>query len=202
VAGDLELPARIPDVDTLLGELGHNPDIARWQSEHGERTATLALEEAQRVPDVTLGAGGRYFNDNEDAALVFEVSVPLPIFDRNAGAIAAAKARVEKGRAEARAAAVAATAALRAAHARLVSAHEQAVALREHVIADAEASRRNALGGYRSGGLRLLDVLDTQRMVFELRAEYLDALEEFHVAAADIERLTARPLADSLGDTK
>jgi cobalt-zinc-cadmium efflux system outer membrane protein len=202
VTGDLALPAQIPDLDALLGELQRNPDLARWQSEHGERTATLALEEAERVPDVTLGAGGRYFNDDEDAALVFEVAVPLPIFDRNAGAIAAARSRVAKAQAEERAAAAGAASALRTAHARLVSAHEQASALREHVLADAEASRRNALGAYRSGALRLLDVLDTQRTVFELRAQYLDAVEEFHAAAADIERLTARPLAGAMGETR
>jgi cobalt-zinc-cadmium efflux system outer membrane protein len=44
-----------------------------------------------------------------------------------------------------------------------------------------------------------LDVLDTQRTLFELRNDYLGALEEFHLAAADIERLTGVPLHDSTG---
>ena len=202
VAGELGVPAGVPDVDTLLGELPHNPDVARWKSESGEREATLALERAQRVPDVTVGAGGRYFADNDDAALVFEVAVPLPLFDRNTGAIAAADARVAKAREEARAAEIAAATALRSAWSQLASAHEQASTLREQVVPDAEASRRDALEAYRSGGLRLLDVLDTQRTVFELRVQYLDAVEEFYAAAADIERLTARPLTDFSGVAK
>jgi cobalt-zinc-cadmium efflux system outer membrane protein len=201
VTGELGIPTGVPELDALT-DLTRNPDVARWTSESGEREATLAFERAQRVPAVTVGAGGRYYADEEDAALVFEIAVPLPVFDRNAGAIAAANARVEKAKAEARTAEIAAATALRAAWSRLVSAHEQASTLRDHVVPDAEASRRNALEVYRSGGLRLLDVLDTQRTVFELRVQYLDAVEEFHVAAADIERLTARPLTDFSGGAK
>ena len=37
VAGELRVPERTPDLDTLLRELGRNPDVARWASERSER---------------------------------------------------------------------------------------------------------------------------------------------------------------------
>lgn len=195
VAGALDRMEALPSKDDLVAALDRNPEIARWTKEHAARRADLALERARRVPDVTVAAGGRYFSDSEDAAMVFEFGLPLPLFDRNKGAIAAAERRLEKAALDQAGAAAAAHAALSAAYGRLVAAHEQAVTIRERVLPDAEAASHAARDALRSGLFHALDVLDAERTLFEVRMEHVRALEDFHLAAADVERLTAQPLS-------
>lgn len=196
VAGDLETLEPLPSEERVLAALEHNPDVARWATEHAEREAALALARAQAVPDLTVGAGGRHFTDTGDNAAVLELSVPLPLFDRNQGALVAAARRLDKARDEAEAARTAARATLARAYATLASAHDQATVLRHRVLRDAQTSFTGSLDAFGKGLLRPVDVLEAERTLFELRVEYVRALESFHLAAAEIERLTATPLHD------
>src|SRR6185436_9199814 len=130
------------------------PDVVRWGTDLEERRAAVAMEEAGRVPDVTVGAAGRHFSDNGDNALVFDLSVPLPIFDRNQGAIAEARHRLDKARAEREAAAASIRAAIAATRAELAAVHEQAVRLRDDVIPEAQRAFEGARAAYRQGAFR------------------------------------------------
>jgi cobalt-zinc-cadmium efflux system outer membrane protein len=200
VVGDLTRVGPPPSEEELFRRLEANPDLARWETELDERRAALSLEQAGRVPDVTVGAGGRHFSDNGDNALVLELSVPLPVFNRNDGAIAEAEHRLSKARADRSAAYVAAHAALSTAAARLAAAYDQARRLRTHVLPQAKSSLDGALDAYRKGLFRSVDVLDAQRTLFELRGDYLASLESYHLLGADVERLTATPLTDDETD--
>jgi cobalt-zinc-cadmium efflux system outer membrane protein len=144
-----------------------------------------------------VGAGARHFSDNGDNALVVEVSVPLPVFDRNGGGVAAAREELAKERADADAARVGAASALQDAYQRLATAHDEASALATGVLPDARRAARGAMDAFRQGLLRPVDVLEAQRALFEVRGDQLRALERFHLAAADVERLTGRSLHDS-----
>jgi cobalt-zinc-cadmium efflux system outer membrane protein len=194
LTGDLSLPASLPPLGAFEDATADGPDVARWASELEERRAAVALEEAGRVPDVTVGAGGRHFSDNGDNALVVGLSVPLPVFDRNQGAIAEARHRLEKARAEREAAVLTARAAVAGAYAELAAAHDEAARLRDDVIPEARRAFDGARAAYRQGAFRVVDVLDAQRTLFELRADYVAAIETFHVQAAELARLTRAPL--------
>ena len=194
VEGTLETKLVVPDRSDVLARLGANPALARWETEQSERQAALSLEQARAVPDVVAGVGGRYFSDNGDAALVVGVYVPLPVFDRNQGAIEEARVRIEKVRAECDATEVALRAELSAAYDRLRQSSQTESAPRERILPQAESSLVGSREAFRLGRFRYLDVLDAQRTLFALRADYLRVLEEAHLAAADIERLTASPL--------
>src|SRR6185503_18270143 len=184
----------LPDVDAIDVGAAEGPDLVRWGTELEERRAVVAMEEAARIPDVTVGAAGRHFSDNGDDALVFDLSVPLPVFNRNQGAIAEARHRFDKARAEREAAAASVRAAIAATCGELAAAHEQALRLRDEVIPEAQRAFDGARAAYRQGAFRSVDVLDAQRTLFELRADYVAALETFHVQAAEVARLTGAPL--------
>ena len=194
--GDLTPPRSLPPLGTIEAGALDGPDLVRWGTELEERRAAVALEETARVPDVTVGAAGRHFSDNGDNALVFDLSVPLPVFNRNQGGIAEAHHRLEKARAEREAAAAAVRAAVAAAYGELAAAHEQATRLREDVIPEAQGAFDGARAAYRQGAFRMVDVLDAQRTLFDLRADYVAALETFHVQAAELERLTGGSLSE------
>jgi cobalt-zinc-cadmium efflux system outer membrane protein len=196
VRGDLARLERLPSEAALAGALDGNPDLARWTTERAARRAALSLERARRIPDLTVGAGARHFSDNGDNALVVEVSVPLPVFDRNGGGVAAAREELAKERDDADAARVSAASALTDAYQRLATAYDEASALASGVLPDARRAARGAMDAFRQGLLRPVDVLEAQRALFELQGEHLRALERFHLAAADVERLTGMSLHD------
>ena len=191
--GDLTMLTPPPSAADVEARLAHNPELVRSTSEAEERAATLALEQAGRIPDVTIGAGARHFSNNGDFGLVVELSAPIPVFDRNQGAIAAAQHRLEKARADRDAVYLSLRAALAAAYVDLTGAYEEASRLRDHVIPTAQRAFEETVKAYNLGLFRYDDVLDTQRTLFAVRADHLTALENFHTAAAEIERLTGPP---------
>lgn len=195
VSGDLRVLDPPPSPEALLATAADGPALARWTREAEQRRAALAVERARRIPDVTAVAGGRHFADDDSAAAVFGLSVPLPVFNRNQGGIGAAQAALSRTDAERRAAEVMIHEELAAGHQELLAAYEQALALRDRIVPQAEAVFMRASDAYARGLLRYLEVLDTRRTLFELRGQYVDALAEYHRTRAELERLAGRSLA-------
>jgi len=202
-AGDLVAVVTPRSVGNLLDAVQSNPDVARWVTEIEQRTAALAVEKARGIPSLTVGVGGRQFTDNGDQALVAGFSLPLPLFDRNQGNILAADRRLAQAAAARDRATVAVQRALAAAHEDLRAAYAQVVTLRDEVLPKAEGAFAGARDAYQRGLLRFLDVLDAQRTLFETRDQYVQTLAAYHIAAADIERLSGIPLNGAdLGEGK
>lgn len=190
VAGDLyevSPPAAPEEFATAVAE---NPDIARWESQERRQRAALRLEKANAVPDVTVGGGIQRFEETDDSAVVLGVGVPIPLFDRNQGGIREATAELGKARRQAEAAQVRTVAALSEAFAALTAAYEEATILRTDVLPKAQQAFAAAQDGYRQGKFDYLYVLDTQRTLFETQAGYIDAVEAYHRASAEAQRLT------------
>ena len=194
VAGELNRLPHLPALAELEPLLAQSPQLVQWEAQGQQREEALALEESRRLPDLELGIGIRHFQDTDDHALVAGLSIPLPLFDRNQGAVAAARSRREQVRAEQRNAALQARAALVEAWRRMSAAHEEAEALRDRVLPAAEEALSAAEYGYRAGKFALLDVLDAQRTLIETRQSHLAALAGFHQAVAELERLLGRAL--------
>ena len=195
--GDLYEVAAPPSLPSLLARLDASPALARWVEEIALGEAAVELEEARRIPDVTASAGLRRLEDTDDTALVFGVSVPLPVYDRNHGGRLAAHRALAKTRHLRRAERVRVETGLRATLGELSSSFAEVHALRDVAVPRAAAAHREVRQGYRRGLFRYLDVLDARRALFALRTRELDALRRYHGAAADIERLTGAPLEAS-----
>lgn len=194
VVGALETLTAIPSAEVVAQHIAQNPDIARWSTIMAQRQAAVALEHAKRIPDPTIGGGVRYFNESQDQALLLEVSIPLPIFDRNQGEILAARYEVAQSDEERRAAAIGVRTALSETYTTLAAALSEAGTLRDDVLPGAQQAFDTASEGYRRGKFRFLDVLDAQRTLFEARGQYIAALAAYHKAVAALERLIGGPL--------
>jgi cobalt-zinc-cadmium efflux system outer membrane protein len=118
-----------------------------------------------------------------------ELSVPLPVFDRNQGNRLEARYRLAKAEEEQRAATVQAHTALGEAYAALAAAYAVATALKNDALPGAQSAFEATSEGYRQGKFGFLDVLDAQRTLFEVRGQYIEALATYHQAVADVERL-------------
>jgi len=196
LTGDLTSLRAIPPLERVTEALAENPDLARWTTEIAQREAAVDLARARAIPNVTAGLGVRHLGESDDAALVFGLEVPLPLFDRNQGARSAATADAHRARALARESRLVLIRSLVAAHAEALGAHGNAEALASTVLPQAEAAYERTRDAYRKGLFRLVDVLDAQRTLFDARTEYVNALQQFHAAAAEVERLAGSSLED------
>ncbi len=192
--GNLETLPAVPSAEDLAQRLEASPTVARWQAELARRDALRERARSQRVPDVTLRAGPRRLSGPEDTALVVGVSVPLPLWDRNRGAIAEAEHRVAKLAAEARAARVRSATDLATARVGLQASSEEAQLLRTRVLPGTERALETLRRGYESGRFAQIEVVDAERARLAAREQYLRALVEAHHSAQQIERLTGVPL--------
>jgi cobalt-zinc-cadmium efflux system outer membrane protein len=195
VTGHLYLIAPVPSFDTLAGHMQSNPDLARWAAEMTQRTAAVDLEQANAVPNLRVGAGARWFEETNDNSFVVELSIPIQLFDRNQGAIAEARHRLAKAKAERRAVELKLNSALAAGYSRLANAHSRVTSLKTKILPGARTAFEAVNEGYRFGKFGYLEVLDSQRTWFNARSQFLDALAEYHKAVADVERLTGQAVS-------
>ena len=194
VAGDLERIAEPPGFGGLLSGLQGNPTLARWQAETNKRRATLAKEKANVLPDVTVSGGPRWLNGPNSAALVAGVSIPLPLWNRNQGAIREAEGMIGKAGDERRAAEITLVAALGDAYERLAKTYAEVQILNKSVLPSAQKAVAAVKEGYEIGKLSQLEVLDARRTLTEARTQHLQALIDYHKAAAELETLTGARL--------
>ncbi|MGH8470607.1 MAG: TolC family protein [Gammaproteobacteria bacterium] len=192
--GKLDQVLPIPTLEELIRRLTQNPDLARWAAELAQRQAAIDLEESRAVPDLTVSLGVTQFTDTDDSAPVAGVSIPLPVLNRNQGNIEAAHQRLTKAMEERRAAEVLVTTALNSAYQSLAAAHAEVTTLRQEVIPGAQSAFEAVSRGYRLGKFGFLDVLDAQRTLFGVKAQYLRALASYHQAVAEVERLIGEPV--------
>ncbi|MEW6442654.1 MAG: TolC family protein [bacterium] len=194
VEGDLFATAALPDAEELAARVSRNPEVARWSAEVEQRLAAVALEQAGRIPDVTLSGGVRRLNESEETAFVGGFSVPVPIFDRNQGALLEARYRLSKADEEKRAAVQRLSQSFALAYQGLAAAHARVTRLQEEVVPGAREAFDAVNEGFRQGKFDYLEALDAQRTFFEARSRYIEALSELHKAVAEVERLIAGPL--------
>ncbi len=192
--GSFETINEVPPLNHLLQQVNRNPDIARRKIETELRRARVNLEKSEKIPNLTIGAGLRRFEETDDSALIFELSLPLLLFDRNQGNILEAKHNLAKALEENRATNVRIIANLGQTHQVLSSSYLEAVTLKNDVLPGAYSAFNAAREGYKQGKFGYLDVLDAQRTLFETKAGYIAALAEYHKAMADAERLIGQRL--------
>ncbi|HLC08049.1 MAG TPA: TolC family protein [Methyloceanibacter sp.] len=192
--GELASTDHVPSVEQISVYLDSNPDIARWAEEMVRREAVLDLERAKAIPDLTLTAGARRVDSTDDTGAVLQLSVPLPLFNRNQGDISAAQSRILKGEHEGLAARVEVNAVFLEAYSRLVASSERLKALENEILPSSQEVYDATSKGYSAGGFDLLNVLEAQRTLYAVRLEIVNARAEFQKAKVQIEALTGRGL--------
>ena len=151
--------------------------------------AELRLARSQRVPDLTVSAGTRRLQASGDMAMVFGLSVPLPVF--NSGRAAVDRASALRGQSDARRRlarfeaeqAIAATRADRDRAAATVRASGPAVKA-------AQEAARIARIGYGEGKFDQLVLLEAEQALLDARTAAIDARNQYHDAEARLARLT------------
>ena len=199
VAAPASALPRLPELAGLMVRLEQSPAMAQARLEVLRRTALAQVELARRAPDLTvlvgskrerslgernLGAGG------DKRQLVLGVSVPLPLFDRNTGAVLAALRRVDRARDDEAAALVKLRLELQQAHARLASALQEIALIDADIVPGAQSAFDAASRGFELGKFSHLEVLDARRTLFQSMQQHVRAVAEAQRAAFDIAVVT------------
>lgn len=174
------------------------PSIQAARQRQSAARGGLLVARRERLPVPSLSGGALKTNDVAGTSAVFGFSFPLPLFDRNRGAIARAAADVD---AESRAL----DAEIAEAHAEIertratFAARRQTLASMEHDLVDRIPTlRRMAEDAYREGRDGILELLDASRSMKEIQLLHVKQLElsklaeEAVVAAAGLDE-GARP---------
>lgn len=190
-------------------ELGSLPQVQRWQplvplleasavvlraqQEVVRRQALAELETARRTPDLALTLGAKRDAQMGRNQAVAGVSLVLPLFDRNQGAILEASRREDKARIELDATRASVRSQAEQALAQLQAAVAQARLLQGSVLPAARQAFATTTRGYELGKFGYLDVLDAQRTLFDAETQALNVAAQAHQADARLVALLGEP---------
>lgn len=194
-AGNLPPVPNLADLQPLISS---SPAVVLARIEVDRRQALTDLEQSKRVPDVTVSVGMQRSNETQRNVLLFGVSVPLPVFDRNQGNLLEALKLEDKARDELQVATVRLHSEVAQARERLATIASEIQTLQQDVLPGAKSAYDAATIGFENGKFNFLEVLDAQRTYFTAKAQYLKALGEAHRAAADVDRLLGGTTASRL----
>lgn len=161
------------------------------EAEREAAVRRVVVERRRAIPDVTASLGVRRLENEKAQAIVAGLSIPLGLFDRNRGNIAAAQAELRATEARAAIARLEAEAGLRSAE-RQVGAANARVTAADTSLRIAQETYRLARIAYEAGKSPLIELIAARRGVGQARGILLDAqAAQFEVRAA-FERLQGR----------
>lgn len=168
------------------GDVTLHPAIAAAEARATAQDAQQSATRAAGVPDVTISAGVRQFEETGDNAFLVGVSVPIPLFDRNRDAARAAGYRASAERVGA----VATEARLRsrqqAAAAQARASQQRLSLLKQKALPAARSAYDATVQGYTAGRFDLTTTLDARKGLIEAGVAVIDANQSLN---ADIMRL-------------
>ena len=193
LVGDLVAPPAPPALAKLKDTASRErPSLVAIERTADLATRRVALERARATPDVAPYLGYHRLGENNTA--LFGITIPLPFTDRNQGGIARAVAEEKTARAEAALHRNRVLAELESAWVAWQTARARVQVLETALLRQAEESRDIAQTGYREGAIGLLELLEAQRTLADVRHEYARSLYEAQVNRLSVELAVGREL--------
>lgn len=186
---DLESPKSF---EKCLLDLHSNPELVRSQMEHLAADQNLHLEKSLAIPDITVTVGYKTLQDTGNKGMILGVSIPIPIFNQNQGNVQKARAEMLKAQDQYIELELNLESKLFIAHKELVRAYKEAERIKTTVLKAAMQSFELAKEGYKEGKFEYLDMLDSQRTLFDVKKSYIQALQSYHQSVADIKYLNTQ----------
>lgn len=190
IAASLNDPVELPELEELYAQIIEtNPDISRLEAEQERARLRIDQERASILPSLNILYTN--YQDRQFTSNTAGLTVKIPLFYRRRGEIDSAifdSARIretlEYRRYEINRLLESAWQALQIAK-RRVEMYEGGI------IQEAESALRVAEAAFRLGERGFIEVLDTQRVLRNARAELLQAYFDLQSAATEIDRLRA-----------
>lgn len=176
-------------LESYLTDLRNNPELQRSQFEYLASHQNLKLEKARRIPDLVVSVGCKTERESRKTGALLGVSLPIPIFDQNQGNIQRARSESTRAFDQKNEIQLFLESKLIIAYNQLLGAYQASERLKSTILKTAMQSFEFASEGYKEGKFEYLDMLDSQRTLFEVRMSYIESLLNYHQRRADIEYL-------------
>jgi cobalt-zinc-cadmium efflux system outer membrane protein len=186
--------ARIPAHEVLAVFLNEHPERRRAAAAVEWAQARLREARAARAPDVSLSAGARHLAEADATGFLAGISLPLPLWNGQRGAVMAADAERHAVQAREQLVRLRLDEELRAARERLLAAIETHRTLEARVLPGYEDALGQIAAGYRAGRFNALEYLEAQRNLLDTELAVIEARVEAWSAQLDVEAMVGRSL--------
>ncbi len=199
LAGNLEEALPVLDQEALTATLlRESPEIKRARAEVERAQAVLARARAERVPDLFLRGAAGYSTELLETGsgvparktgpeVSFQIGITLPIFNRNQGGIAAAQAELAIAERDLNRIDLALRVRLAQAFRDYNNARDAVTRYREVILPRAQTAYTLYLSSFKQMAASYPQVLISQRTMFQVRENYIDALVNLRENAIQIE---------------
>ncbi|TVT81800.1 TolC family protein [Pseudomonas sp. H3(2019)] len=182
------MPA-VPPASRLLARIEDTAELRLAKLQIDQREASLGLEKAQRIPDLTVSVGSQYSELERERVNVVGLSMPIPLFNRNQGNILAAARRADQARDLRNASELRLRTDIQTTLDQWLTANTEIQSFDRSILPAAQSAVDTATRGFEMGKFNFLDVLDAQRTLISARAQYIQAIAEATDAWVRIERI-------------
>jgi outer membrane protein, heavy metal efflux system len=174
-----------------------SPELAELRFDVEQARASVERASAGRVPNMNVVAGVQRDNSTLDTIANVQVSIPLPVFDRNQGAIAQACGQLTAAQAALEARELALDQRLSLAMRDYRTARERVTKYASKVLPAARETLDMISAGYQQGQLDYVQVLTVQQTYAAKNLSYLQDLETAWKEWAEIDGLLVGDLGQS-----
>lgn len=172
--------------------LSERPDVAAARHLFEAANRGIALAQAQRVRDISVGT--EYQTAGQDQTLGASLSVPLFLYNNQRAAIAQAEAQRKASEALLRQAELQATTDVEKAYQSYLSARRMLDLYGTQNLKQIEKLRSIATLSYREGASSLFELLDAQRTYNAAQTSFNQARADYQLALWQLEQAVGRPL--------
>jgi cobalt-zinc-cadmium efflux system outer membrane protein len=152
----------------------------------------IALEHARNAMDITPFAG--YKRVGIDNTVLFGVTIPLRINDRNQAGIARAVAEEKVARTQLEQLRNRVLAEVESAYRAYESARDQVATFQRELLQQANESHEIALAAYQEGATELLSLLEAQRTRADIRQQYYRTLFDYQTSILLLEQAVGKEI--------
>lgn len=195
--GDLAAGANaVYTQEALLASVDAQPRLQSLAARQESARARLKLEQASRYPDVTVGVnvGREGANDSRERLTTLSVSVPLPLFRRNASGVGQATTELSQAGIERDAAARDLRAQVYTLWTKLQSLQSRVSRLQGSVLPALAENQQLSVKSQHVGQIGLLELIVVNRQALDARRDLIDALLELQSARQSLEAAAGWPL--------
>ena len=153
------------------------------------KKADVRSKKADAIPDLKLGVGLKQ-SDIPGNTFQGGLSIPFPIFNRNQGNIKSAESEFEQSQYELKAIESQLGARVSNLQAELKTLAAEIAILKEDIIPEAQDAYAIIADGYLNGRFTYLDVVDSQKMWFQSREQYVNGFKDYHTNFYELDRIT------------
>jgi cobalt-zinc-cadmium efflux system outer membrane protein len=180
----------IPELHELKKMISNSPTLAQFEIDLKRAENEIKVEEAKSLPDLSISLGYRRIAETNNSVFLMGASIPINIFNNNSGNIQRRKIQAEQTKFRYQG--------LRNNHEtelimlfnNIKNLKNMISKLNDESLPEARKAFEIINKGNLLGRFTVLDVLDSQRSLYELESQFVNAVAEYNMNIIDLEALT------------